>query len=548
MTALIVRLLILLLVLPGCVAARGSRDVRLVTIVAVSDWHGQLEPLTVSIEGQDREAGGAAILKYYFDRERRRNPDGTLVVTAGDAFGATPPISSLFEDVPAVEAQNAMGFDIDTLGNHNFDHGLDRLEKLMRLARFPYVAANIAGPDGRTLAPPYQLFTKNGVRVGVIGIGNPETPLLVQPGHTGSYRFLDPVPVINGYAKELRDRGTEIVMVIAHMGAHSAGADGVPTGPLGHVAKAVRGADVLIGDHTNVSVNTVVNDMIVVENASKGVQYTVIDLEYDVTIKRVVARSVVQKWALAEGAVPDQAVQRLIDTYKARLAPLLDRKVAETATVLTHSRQQASSVGNLLADALRQRYRAQLGFVVSGAIRADIPSGYRPADTRLRRTGLGYAAGPPYDIVAGDFVTAFPFGNDAVTFTITGRTLWEALEHGVSRVTVEGTSVINTDGRFLQISGFRFSYDPAKPPSQRVAAVTLADGTPVPGDGTTYTAVTIDFVYSGGDGYTMLNNGSGTTREPVVEIVSQTVEETGTLRASTEERIKALGAYSTNRW
>jgi len=535
-------LLALLLALSACaLAEQGSRDVRLVTIVSVSDWHGQLEPLSVSIGGTRREVGGAAVLKAYFDRERRRNPGGTLVVTAGDAFGATPPLSSLFEDVPAVEAQNAMGFDADTLGNHNFDHGLGRLRKLIGLARFPYVTANIVDPEGRTLAPPYHLFTRNGVTIGVIGIGNPETPVLVRPSRWGQYRFLDPVPVINRYAKELRGRGVEIVVVIAHIGAHSVGAEGLPTGPLGDVARAVRGVDVLLGDHTGVAVNTVVNAMIVVENLSKGIQYAVIDLEYDRAAKRIVGRSSVQRWAFADGVTLDPEVQLLISGYRAQLSPILDTRVAETSTVLTRSSQHASLVGNLVADMLLERYGAQVAFLNSGAFRSDIPSSYRPGDPRLRRAEAGYAPGPPYDIVVGDLLTAFPFSNDAVTFTITGATLWQALEHSVGQVLVDRSRVISTHGRFLQIAGFRFAYDPGKSPGQRVVAVTLADGTPVPKDATAYRAVTLDFVYAGGDGYTMLNNGSGTTREPLTDIMREAMARMGTVSASPEERIIVAG-------
>jgi 5'-nucleotidase len=174
---------LLILLLGACARSAADRsDIRRITIVDFSDWHGQLEPVPVTVGGVTRLVGGAAVLKAYFDRERRNNPGGTLVVTAGDAFGATPPVASFLEDVPAVEAQNLMGVDIDTLGNHNFDHGLQRLEKLMALARFPYVAANIEGAGGRTLAPPTHVFTRNGVRIGVIGIANPETPVVVKPG------------------------------------------------------------------------------------------------------------------------------------------------------------------------------------------------------------------------------------------------------------------------------------------------------------------------------------------------------------------------------
>jgi hypothetical protein len=117
------RLVLLGLLLVAACARPGEApgDVRTVSIVAISDWHGQLDPITLTIDGRPRRVGGAPALKAYFDQERSRKPGATLVVTAGDAFSGTPPSSRFFDDVPAVEAQNLMGIDVDTLGNHNFD-------------------------------------------------------------------------------------------------------------------------------------------------------------------------------------------------------------------------------------------------------------------------------------------------------------------------------------------------------------------------------------------------------------------------------------------
>jgi 2',3'-cyclic-nucleotide 2'-phosphodiesterase (5'-nucleotidase family) len=92
------RPLVVLLILLLCACARSAADrsdIRRITIVDFSDWHGQLEPVPVTVGGVTRLVGGAAVLKAYFDRERGDNPGGTLVVTAGDAFGATPPVASL---------------------------------------------------------------------------------------------------------------------------------------------------------------------------------------------------------------------------------------------------------------------------------------------------------------------------------------------------------------------------------------------------------------------------------------------------------------------
>jgi len=533
-------LVLLVVVLAGCApAGRGGEDggLRRVTIVAVSDWHGQLDPVTIRVGGVARAAGGAAVLKAYFDRERRRNPRGTLVVTAGDAFGGTPPVSSFFEDVPAVEAQNAMGFDVDTLGNHNFDRGLGHLRRLMARARFPYVVANIVGPDGRTLVPPTHVVVRDGVRVGVIGIGNPETPAVVGPGRHGDFRFLEPAPVVNEHAAALRRRGADVVVVLAHVGATAVAADGTPVGRLGDLARAVRGVDVLIGDHTDVSVNARVGDVLVVECRSRGAEYAVIDIEVDRARRRPVRAVAALRPALADAVTPDPAVAALVAGWHARARPLFDVPVGRTAAVLGGARDRESALGNFVADALRAAYGADVAFVNSGGLRDALPSAYRPADRTLRRPAPGYAAGPPWDVVRGDLQQVFPFGNVAVTFRIAGRTLWAALERGVAAGVLRDGRFANAHGGFLQVSGLAYRFDARRPPGRRVTSVTLAGGAPLPPDGREYRAVTVDFVYKGGDGFAMLDNGTGTTREPLADVVARALT-AGARAAGVEGRIQ----------
>src|SRR5215208_2603543 len=134
LTALL--LAVLLLVAAPVASARSDAGRTPVTIqlVNVSDWHAQLDPLN--------GVGGAAALSTYFKQERAANPN-TLVLTAGDAYGAAPPLSGFFDEEPAVKAMNLMGFDADTFGNHNFDRGTAHLRRMMDLAQFPYIVSNL---------------------------------------------------------------------------------------------------------------------------------------------------------------------------------------------------------------------------------------------------------------------------------------------------------------------------------------------------------------------------------------------------------------------
>src|SRR6266542_3825806 len=107
----------------GAVAApHATVDIQFLN---VSDWHGQLDP--------HNGIGGAAAISSYWKADRLANPN-TLTLTAGDDFGATPPLSNFFDDVPAVLAQRLMGIQVGTFGNHNFDGGLDHLQQMIDLA------------------------------------------------------------------------------------------------------------------------------------------------------------------------------------------------------------------------------------------------------------------------------------------------------------------------------------------------------------------------------------------------------------------------------
>jgi len=281
----------------------------------------------------------------------------------------------------------------------------------------------------------------------------------------------------------------------------------------------------------------VVNDVLVVENRSKGVEYAVITLDYDRHARAVVGKAAVHKRPWADAVTPDPKVVALIEEYRARSRPLFDVTLGEAAVRLGRSRQEESRLGNLETDALRVAYGTDFAFDVSGALRDDLPSAYQPADRGLRRPVPGYAAGPPWDVVAGDLHTVFPFNNAAVTFRISGRTLWAALENSVSHGAWVDGRYRNGAGRFLQVSGLRYTFDPRRPPGQRVLAVTRANGIRIPADDTTYTSVTSDFVYKGGDGYAMLDNGTGVTRELIAQTVSHAVRERGRVTADVEGRI-----------
>ena len=148
-----------------------------VQILAFNDFHGNLEAPSGSngMVGA-LQAGGAAYLAAHVRRLRAENPS-TVVVSAGDLTGASPLLSSLLEDEPAVVVMNRIGLDFEGLGNHDFDRGLSALARLQKAATFEYLAANVdVTATHKAVFPPYAIREFSGARVAFIGVTLEGTP------------------------------------------------------------------------------------------------------------------------------------------------------------------------------------------------------------------------------------------------------------------------------------------------------------------------------------------------------------------------------------
>jgi len=198
---------------------------------------------------------------------------------------------------------------------------------------------------------------------------------------------------------------------------------------------------------------------------------------------------------------------------------------------LNDMRTHETELGDLVADAMRVRYGTQLAFQNGWGIRASLPAGgVLPADLTLRRPDAGYAAGPPYDLVAQDVGVMLPFGNTVITRTVTGTQIWAMLELGFSFLPA------NNNG-FPQISGFTVTIKPSNAAGSRVQSIVLDGGAVVLNNASTYTFATNNFINAGGDGYAMLNDGQGTVREVLADVVADHIGNLGTITPSIAGRI-----------
>jgi 2',3'-cyclic-nucleotide 2'-phosphodiesterase (5'-nucleotidase family) len=496
------------------------RPTKELTVLNISDWHGQLPPLTdtpdnVTGTGATNAAfpiGGAAFLKAWFDRYRSEAVGPTFTTHAGDAVGATPPISAFFGDKPAIEALNMMGLDADGLGNHNFDKGDVYLrETLIPLADFDYLSANVVDAAGRTPAEwdKSKIYNIGGIRFGLIGFTNDDAPTLTFPGSFGPFSVTDPIAAVDLEERRLARGRDDVKMILAmgHLGA-VAGTLESPTGPLIGLADGVD-VDAVLGDHTDFQVLTTrPNGTLVTENRSKGLRFTRLRFVVDTVTGRPIYMTADfhKPWNI--GMTPDAAIQAKINALNAALQPILGQTIGNATKAISRADQCGradgrlceSLVGNVVTDAMRAKYApigVEFAITNSGGLRDALTCAAAGGGTGL----CAASTPPPFIISRGQVLAVLPFGNIVVTVTVTGAELKTMLENGVSQMP-------GANGRFPQVSGLCFTYDIAAPAMSRVTSVVRADAagncTATPVDLTAASSYKIaenDFMANGGDFY-----------------------------------------------
>ena len=202
-----------------CVLLTASaQQTKQLVILHTSDTHSRIEP--IDPHAADRYAGmGGVVRRATFLKDfRAGNPD-VLLFDCGDISQGTP-YYNLFQGEVEVKMMNLMGYDAMTIGNHEFDFGLDNMARLFRMADFPVVCANydVTGTVLEGLVKPYVVLNRDGMKIGVFGL-SPKMEGLVQADKCEGVVFKDPVPVANEVAAKLKDvEGCDAVVCLSHLG------------------------------------------------------------------------------------------------------------------------------------------------------------------------------------------------------------------------------------------------------------------------------------------------------------------------------------------
>lgn len=532
--------------------ARAEPDGVKIQILNVSDWHAQLDPLSAN-----GGTGGAAVLSAYWQQDRANIPN-TLTLTAGDSFGASPPLANFFDEIPAVLAMRMMGIQVDTFGNHNFDRGTKHLQKMVNIAKagkdvrpgkpFRFVSSNLGGIRQNVQGvKAWEMFDIGGVKVAVIGVTNPEAPTLVFPGSFGTIDIRNPVKRAMAARERAAANGAQVFIAITHMGVEGFDS-GEPFGRLITFANNVNGFDVIFGDHTDIEYSGIINNQLVVENRSKGLTYARTLLRYNAAQGKVVQRSTEFVTPLAANVTPDQAIEDMLQPFRDQLGPIFNSEIGQSTMTILRSdscgqsagRTCESTIGNLITDAMRKTYGADFAITNSGGIRdaltcpaTDLPADFCPSFIP-----------PPFPITRGQAQAVLPFGNVVVTLSVNGAELKAMLENGVS-------AMPGVNGRFPQVSGLCFTYDIHAAAGSRVTgAVRQAEDGSCTGAAvdltaaSNYTIAENDFMVNGGDSYPNFASRA-VTRDVMVNVVADYITSISPITPALQGRITCTTSGAT---
>uniref|UniRef100_A0AAG5CU06 Apyrase n=1 Tax=Anopheles atroparvus TaxID=41427 RepID=A0AAG5CU06_ANOAO len=548
-------LLLTVLVTAGHILAAPKASGLELIVLHNNDMHARFEQTGAysndcqpSDVASNRCYGGFARVAHKVREYRAAEASGGLPVlylNAGDTYTGTPWFA-VFKDNITAAFLNMLKPDAISLGNHEFDLGVDGLVPFLNEVDFPVLVANLDLSNTPTMQNTKSLqhsivFTKSGVRIGVIGYLTPETKQLTP---VNTVEFVDEIEAINKEATALKAQGVNILIALGHSGLERDK----------QIAAECPDIDLVIGGHSHtflysgtapdvdepagpypVMVKNRAGKEVPVVQAyayTKYLGYLHLQFDADGNLVELDGSPI-----LLNGTVQrDSDVLQLLEVYRPGILAL-DANIGHTNVFLdsTRCRFEECNIGNMIADSLVITYAvtrenaddgywtdAAIGFVQGGGIRASLDAG---------------------SISMKDLKTVLPFGNAMVVTELSGAQVRQMLEHSVHRY--DGVSGY---GEFLQMAGVHVVYDLSRPVLQRVVDVEVRCARcdvptygPLQNDAK-YRVILSQFLYEGGDGYTMI---PGSPRQALTygeyEITEEYLKRYSPIYPAIEWRIRLQG-------
>ncbi|WP_071674055.1 bifunctional metallophosphatase/5'-nucleotidase [Nioella nitratireducens] len=468
-------------------------------ILHFNDFHSRIQPINrydSTCPAEDDAAGecfgGIARIQTAIQQmEAEYGPDNVAVMVAGDIFQGSQMYTTFHGDVEA-EMMQAIGLDVMALGNHEFDDGPENLGRVLEQVDFPVISGNLdlSMSDAlRDRVSDSVVLDIAGIQVGVVSALTTDTMEISSPGP--NVLFQNEIEALQQDVDDLTAQGVDVIIALTHVGE---GEDEM-------IASQVTGIDAVVGGHSNtyfsasdedrdyaypLMVSNPEGTMVPVVSAyAYGKYLGHLELTVDDAGNLIYAGG--DTILLDASFQPDATLTARVEELAAPIEEAMSVVVSSSTASIDGNRDSCRAreceMGVLVTTAMLDRTRAQgmdVAITNGGGLRASIDAG---------------------DITMGEVLTVLPFQNTLSTFQLTGAGVIEALENGVSQVE-EGA------GRFPQVAGMRYTWDPEAEPGSRIVSVEIetADGFVPIDPEVTYGVVSNNFMRAGGDGYSVFAN------------------------------------------
>ena len=496
-------------------------------ILHINDFHSRIEPINrfdSTCSAEDDAAGdcfgGVARLAAAIAAKRDEVGDAPLLVLdAGDQYQGSL-FYTTYKGEVAGEMMERIGFDAMAVGNHEFDDGPEGLAVLLENVSFPVVAGNLDLSQSNLLKGRVGgavVIETAGERIGIVSALATDTAEIASPGP--AVIFQDEIESLRAQVETLEAEGVDRIVALTHVG--------LPKDRV--IAAEVAGLDAILGGHSHTLMSDTTEGALDYPQMENGVPIAHayaygkylghLELTFDAAGNVVSAEG---DTMLLDASVPEDAdIAARVAALAEPIEELKSRVVAETAEAIDGERASCRAgeceMGNLVADAMLARVRdqgIQIAIQNGGGLRASID------------------AGP---VTMGEVLTVLPFQNTLATFQLEGAGVLAALENGVSQVE-------EAAGRFPQVAGLRYAFDPAAAPGARVSDVQVrVDGAWQPLDPeATYGVVSNNYMRGGGDGYAVFASEAMNAYDygpGLEEVVADYLAENGPYTPFTEGRV-----------
>jgi 2',3'-cyclic-nucleotide 2'-phosphodiesterase (5'-nucleotidase family) len=449
-----------------------SDDFQVLTMFATADIHGNLVPYTSN--DRNFQIGSVARISTILNEARENlSKSNVLYVDAGDSPYNTA-LASLTNGEVSIAVLDRLNLDATVLGNHDFDYGFVNLLQLARHANYSMLSANTYYKDDTypEELEPYIIENRGGVTVGIFGITDDESASTTLYSNTKDIKFYEDIETAKQVVGILKNKKKcDIIVALSHLHSKNKA-----------LLEQVNGIDISIGGGNDIAGRPeIINNTWLINPGKHAEALNQINLNL---YKGKLIGTLYNQIFLTEAYEEDENINKIINSYQkqvdasmSKVVGYLDNSGVEWSTELV--RTQCSTIGNLVPDALlayTKDYSTTIAFQNGGGIRAALPGG---------------------DVTLQDIYGTLPFDNEIIVVEMSGQTIWDTLENGVS-------SYPSGHGKFLQVAGIKYTFNASKEVGSRIQKVQLANGEDISKE-TTYRVVINSYLAGAGDGYTMLN-------------------------------------------